>query len=268
MARHKIVRKLKPPRGLPIPIVKDILHRPLSDLLNDEVDVPVKDMRSWVHRPSADRMEEARKKGKITRPMNAYLLYRASYYGIFKEYLRQKDHRNDGQAISKAIGLRWRSEETAVRCKFEELASIERHNHSTLHSGFSRSAVKGLRSRVKRASSSPTTPDTDVRGEFTTNQNGESPTPEPTSIVLEQPEQSFAHLDSLQWPTITDWETMDSSLVPSEIYSSPCLLGDTPYEYGDLASAGFQDDSSDEHWSELHDQPMCIGYINPQLLLQ
>ncbi|KAJ6125907.1 hypothetical protein N7471_010400 [Penicillium samsonianum] len=109
-------------------------------------------MHRWVHRPFADRMEEARKKGKIARPMNAFLLYRAAYYGIFKEYLRQKNHRIDGQVISKAIGLRWGSEETAVRCKFEELATIERHHHSTLHSVLNQSTIKGLQSRIKWAS--------------------------------------------------------------------------------------------------------------------
>ncbi|KAJ6125838.1 HMG-box [Penicillium samsonianum] len=263
-----MVRKLEPLKDLPIPIVEDILYRPLSDLLNDEVDIPVKDIRTWVHRSSADRMEEAKKKEKITRPMNAFLLYRFAYYGLFKEYLRQKDHRSDGQAISKAIGLKWRSEERAVRCNFEELASIERHHHSTLQSRFNQSTFKRLQSRIKRVSSSPTSPDTEMRGESVNSQNDKRPSPEAASLVIEQPERQFGHPVGLQWPAIPDWGIMDSSPVPPEIFSSPCHLDNTPYQYGDLASASFHNNSSDEHWSELHSQPICVGYINPQLLLQ
>lgn len=266
MARHKIVQKLESPKGLATPIVRKILCRPLSDILNDEVSVPVRDMHSWVHRSSAHRMEEIRKKGKIARPMNAFMLYRFAYNGLVKEYLQQNGHRSDGQAISMAIGLGWRNENTVVRGIFRDLANIERHHHSTMDTGINDPAIKRLQLPTKRASPSPITPDSEIRGGFASNQSSQSPTVDTIPLVLEQPELYFGHRCGLQWPTLPEKFT-NSLPVASEIYSGP-WLGDIPYEYGDLESAGFQDNFSDKLWLELHDQPICMGYIDPGLLPQ
>ncbi|KAJ5288367.1 hypothetical protein PENANT_c056G09121 [Penicillium antarcticum] len=266
MARHKIVQKPQSPNELAPPIVRSILCRPLSDILSDEVSVPVRDMHSWVHRSCADRMEEARKKGKITRPMNAFMLYRFAYNGLVKEYLRQSNHRNDGKAISKAIGLGWRNESTIIRCIFQDLANTERHQHSTIHASIGDPANKTLQLPIKRTSPSPITPDTERRSGFASGQSSPSNIVDTISLVLEQPEPHLAQSGGLQWPAVTEIIT-HSSPVASENTSDP-WLGNIPYEYGDLESGGGQDNVSNKLWLELHEEPKCMGYIDPGLLLR
>jgi hypothetical protein len=261
------VRKIDTLRNLPVPIAKDLLSRPLSDLLHEGVDVPVRDMYGWVHRPSDARIEEARKRGKIARPMNAFMLYRFAYYELTKEYLCQRNHRSNGQAISKAIGLGWRSETTAVRRRFADLASIERHNHSALHPKAYQSATKRRQRPTRQAPPLPLTSAAEMHSDNVYNQNGRDPAPETFSPHIEQPGLQLNQSNDLQRPALPDCRVMSSSPVPSGTRPDPWFLGETLYECGDLVSRGFENHLAVEPMFELNDHPLCTGYINPRLLL-
>lgn len=266
MARQKKGRAVESPNDLPISIVQEICDRPLSDLLSDEVDVPVKDVHCFVHRSFAQRMEEAERKGKIKRPMNAFLLYRVAYYAIFEEYLRRRSHCSDAQTVSKVIGLKWHSEETAVRSKFKKLADIERLNHSKLYSEPNQSATKEFDSRMKLELPSTTTPDPEANGAFAISYDGESS----TRWTFERPGPHAVHPSGPLWPTAFESGVLDSPSVPSDACITSYLVGDISDqdEYHILAGADFQENCPEGHWSRSCDQTMCVQYINPQLLLQ
>lgn len=105
------------------------LPGPLSEMTNHMTHIPVRDMEAFVHRPIAERLQEARSKGKIKRPMNSFMLYRAAYSDRIKALFQQNNH----QDVSRASGKSWRQESPAIKQKYEELANIEKNNHNRAH---------------------------------------------------------------------------------------------------------------------------------------
>lgn len=261
------VRRIDTLRNLPMPIAKDLLSRPLSDLLHENVDVPMRDMYDWVHRSSHVRVEEARKRGKTVRPMNAFMLYRFAYSELAKKYLIQKNYRSNGQTISKTIGLGWRSETPAVRRKFADLASIERHNHSALHPKDNQSFSNRRQQATDRTPSLNLISDTEMHGDNVYSQNGSDPTPEMCSLHLEHPGLHLDQSNNLQRPMVSDCRVMSGSPAPSKVSPGTWLLDETLYECGELVYHGFKNHPLGEPISELNDHPLITGYINPQLLL-
>ena len=260
-------RKIDFLRYLSVPIAEELLNQPLSDLLRDRVDVHEKDMYGWVHRTSDVRIEEARKRGKIAQSMNAFMLYRFAYYELAKKYLSQKNHRSNGQAISKAIGLGWRSETPAIRRKFIDLASIERHNRSTLHPKAHQHVTKRRQRSTGQTPSLPLASDTKMHGANFYNQSGTNTTPEMSSSHLEQPGLHLDQFNGLQRPAVPDCRIMNSSPALSGISHNPGLLGETLHECGELMERDLKDPLPVESMLELNDYPLCTGYIDPRLLL-
>lgn len=86
-------------------------------------------MELYVHRPVADRLQEAQVKGKVKRPMNSFMLYRAAY----TERIKVMFHQNNHQEVSRASGKSWRQETPAIKQKYERLANIEKDNHNLAH---------------------------------------------------------------------------------------------------------------------------------------
>jgi hypothetical protein len=87
-------------------------------------------MEAWVHRPiEVRRREVALKNGKISRPMNSFMLYRSAYTERTKRWCAQNNH----QVVSRASGQSWPLEPPEIREKFEMLAIIERDNHQKAH---------------------------------------------------------------------------------------------------------------------------------------
>lgn len=105
------------------------LTAPLSVLTKD-MEVPLKDMDSWVHRPADVRRKEAEKRnGYVTRPMNSFMLYRSCYAERTKQWCLQNNH----QVVSSVSGESWPMEPEDVRNQFNEWAKIERANHAAAH---------------------------------------------------------------------------------------------------------------------------------------
>jgi hypothetical protein len=101
------------------------LNAPLSELtkhLNC-----TDDTEQYVNRPKEERRREVerKKKGKVPRPMNCFMLYRRAYADRTKELYSQNNH----QIVSRVVGVSWRMEPATVRNFFEEMAQIERQNH-------------------------------------------------------------------------------------------------------------------------------------------
>lgn len=103
-------------------------------------------MELYVHRPIADRLQEARIKGKIKRPMNSFMLYRAAY----TERIKAMFHQNNHQEVSRASGKSWRQETPAIKRKYEELANIEKENHNLAHPDYKFAPKKESDSKKKK----------------------------------------------------------------------------------------------------------------------
>jgi len=131
--KSKVLEKAKTPK----------LTAPLSVLTKD-IDVPVKDMDAWVHRPAAVRQQEVEKRhGYVTRPMNSFMLYRSAYADRTKAWATQNNH----QVVSSVAGESWPMEPQEVRDQFNEWAKIERANHAAAHPDYKFSPSKTTKRR-------------------------------------------------------------------------------------------------------------------------
>lgn len=114
------------------------LSAPLSELTNDFPHIPVRDMDAWVNRSVDERHKEAEKKGKISRPMNSFMLYRSAYAERTKAWCSENNH----QVVSSISGESWPMEPNEVRNKYNELAKLERIHHQEAHPDYKFSPSK------------------------------------------------------------------------------------------------------------------------------
>ena len=123
------------------------IDAPLSVLTKDFINIPVKDMDAWVNRSSEVRQVEVEKrKGKITRPMNSFMLYRSAYADRTKHWCVQNNH----QVVSSVSGESWPMEPKEIRDLYTEYARIERDNHQRAHPGYKFSPSKAGAGNKKR----------------------------------------------------------------------------------------------------------------------
>ena len=108
-------------------------------------------MDAWVNRSAEIRQVEVEKrKGKITRPMNSFMLYRSAYADRTKVWCLQNNH----QVVSSVSGESWPMEPKEIRDLYTEYARIERDNHQKAHPGYKFSPSKaGAASRKRRETS-------------------------------------------------------------------------------------------------------------------
>ena len=124
------------------------LSAPLSELTNDYPNIPVRDMDLWVNRSVDTRHEEVeKKKGKISRPMNSFMLYRSAYAERTKAWCSENNH----QVVSSISGESWPMEPVEIRHKYNELAKLERIHHQEAHPDYKFSPSKpGALSRKRK----------------------------------------------------------------------------------------------------------------------
>ncbi|KAI8631440.1 hypothetical protein F5Y19DRAFT_493339 [Xylariaceae sp. FL1651] len=103
------------------------ISQPLSKLTENSATDPMADVVEFTRRSPEERLNFQRHKGKIPRPLNAFLLYRRAYY---KQILRMIGVRTV-QSISRIAALSWRLEDQEVRDRFHELSNVERGNHES-----------------------------------------------------------------------------------------------------------------------------------------
>ncbi|KAF2968667.1 hypothetical protein GQX73_g4927 [Xylaria multiplex] len=119
-------RKMEAP---PSTLAGTPLSAPLSQLAEGLPNIPELDMEAFVYRERADRIM----RGKITRPINAFLLYRQAYQLHVQYLYNTKDSRD----VSRIVGVSWRMEDKKVRNWFHELADIEKAEHARLFPNYS-----------------------------------------------------------------------------------------------------------------------------------
>ncbi|KAJ6163104.1 hypothetical protein N7497_003083 [Penicillium chrysogenum] len=128
------------------------LDGPISQLTESFHSTPIKDMDAWVSRSASERQDEVRKKnGKISRPMNSFMLYRSAYAERTKRLVGANNH----QIVSKIAGQGWKLEPAEVRQKYEDLAKQERDNHAATHPDYKFSPNKAAATPSRRESGSP-----------------------------------------------------------------------------------------------------------------
>ncbi|KAJ5544920.1 High mobility group superfamily [Penicillium sp. DV-2018c] len=124
----------------------------ISKLTASFHNTPIKDMDAWVARSPQERRDEVRKKnGKISRPMNSFMLYRSAYAERTKRLVGANNH----QIVSKVAGMGWKHEPEEIRQKYENLAKIERDNHAATHPEYKFSPKKDGSINSRRDGSSP-----------------------------------------------------------------------------------------------------------------
>ncbi|KAA8644596.1 hypothetical protein EYZ11_009650 [Aspergillus tanneri] len=129
-------------------IVYPRMPGPLSELTKHMTQVPIRDMEVWVHRPIEVRQQEvAKKKGKVARPMNSFMLYRSAYAERAKQWFAQNNH----QVVSRMAGQSWKLELPEIRKRYELLARMEKANHERAHPGYRFAPEKDKKKRCKSA---------------------------------------------------------------------------------------------------------------------
>lgn len=130
------IRVVRPPRARKRakrpknPNEKPIVTEALSKLTKDMVHIPIRDIGTWVNRPTEERIDEvARNNGKIARPMNSFMLYRSAYAERTKEWCAKTNH----QVVSKAAGQGWKLETPEIKALYNHYAEEERKNHHNAH---------------------------------------------------------------------------------------------------------------------------------------
>ena len=127
------------------------LTAPLSELTKDYENIPVRDMDAWVNRSVQTRLGEVvKKKGKISRPMNSFMLYRSAYAERTKAWCSENNH----QVVSSISGESWPMEPSEVRDRYNNLAKLERINHQAAHPEYKFSPSKpGAAGRKRKGAS-------------------------------------------------------------------------------------------------------------------
>ena len=176
------------------------LSGPLSEVTKHLTNVPIRNMELEVNRSIEKRHEEVVKKhGKVARPMNSFMLYRAAYAERIKKMLGQNNH----QVVSEVAGDSWRLESREIREKYELLASIEKSNHLKAHPGYKFSPSKDKKKRPGSEDERPLA-----------NTPGSSP------AVLQARAMSASEVGSSGWDSreITPFDFADHGLLPSDSY--------------------------------------------------
>ena len=103
---------------------------PLSELTKHLTHIPIRDMENWVRRPLEIRHRHiSGMNGKVTRPMNCFMLYRSAYADRTKTLFSIGNYR----VVSQLTGESWKSETLEIKRKYRRLASIEKSNHLIAH---------------------------------------------------------------------------------------------------------------------------------------
>lgn len=122
------------------------LTAPLSELTEGFNHIPIKDMDAWARRPKEKRLTERGKGGKISRPMNSFILYRSAYAERCKVWCSQNNH----QVVSTVCGQSWALEGPEVKKLYTDYAQLERENHAKAHPDYRFSPSKATTKGRKR----------------------------------------------------------------------------------------------------------------------
>ncbi|KAI5242510.1 hypothetical protein E4T43_04709 [Aureobasidium subglaciale] len=159
-AKQRVARPKQPKQPPPK------LAGPISVLTSD-FSAPVKDMMSHASRSTATRHAEAKKVGKVLRPHNRFMMYRAAYADRTKQFASSGSHRD----VSRILGVSWKLESQDIIEHFNECSILDSENHQKAFPGYkyapSNTGSAG-RTRVSKKTRVARTPQPDSDGEMTT----------------------------------------------------------------------------------------------------
>ncbi|KAJ9652938.1 hypothetical protein H2198_007847 [Neophaeococcomyces mojaviensis] len=99
------------------------ITEPLSVMNNG----PVMDMMAWATRSNDERYKEVvKRKGKIPRPVNCFMMYRTAYSVRIKQWAAQG---NNNQLISRVAGASWVLESDELKEFYTRCAEADKANH-------------------------------------------------------------------------------------------------------------------------------------------
>ncbi|KAI5250803.1 hypothetical protein E4T42_04769 [Aureobasidium subglaciale] len=124
-AKQRVARPKQPEQPPPE------LAGPISVLTSD-FSAPVKDMMSHASRSTATRHAEAKKAGKVLRPYNRFMMYRAAYADRTKQFAASDSHRD----VSRILGVSWRLESEDVVEHFNKCSILDSENHQKAFPGY------------------------------------------------------------------------------------------------------------------------------------
>ena len=101
------------------------LRRPLSELTEELIDVPIKDIEAWVNRYFEVNPVRRGAADSIKRPSNSFILYRSAYTITCRILAQSGRH----QEISSIAGASWAMESIDVKNRFKAWAKTESENH-------------------------------------------------------------------------------------------------------------------------------------------
>lgn len=131
------------------------VDRPLSETTAYMTNIPLKDMDQWAHRLPDQRLQEEKRKGRVRRPMNAFMLYKCAYHKRTQELFIQKELQAVSQQnISRVVGASWGIETCHIRQKYKSLARIDRDNHKMTFPDYKFKPKKRFHARKRRELSS------------------------------------------------------------------------------------------------------------------
>lgn len=103
---------------------------PLSETTAHMTNIPIRDMDQWAHRLRDQRLQEEQRRGRVGRPMNAFMLYKCAFHKRTQKLLAQKAILGvTQQNAARVAGASWGMETDHIRQKYKKLARIDRDNH-------------------------------------------------------------------------------------------------------------------------------------------
>ncbi|KAJ5564830.1 hypothetical protein N7513_001072 [Penicillium frequentans] len=133
--------------------------KPMSVTAAHLVHIPIRDMHAYAHRSAEERLEEVETKNKISRPMNAFMMYRSAYAERAKVLINQRNY----QVVNSAIADSWAVETEEVKNHYRDMANIEKDNHQRT---FPQYKFKPNRGPAVAAVVAPRSPSTTANSSF------------------------------------------------------------------------------------------------------
>ncbi|KAH0278100.1 hypothetical protein KCU91_g2709, partial [Aureobasidium melanogenum] len=162
------------------------LAAPMS-ALTAASDLPFRNMLAFASRSTAVRLGEAKKAGKILRPLNSFVCYRSAYTDRIKQWASA----DCSQAVSRIAGASWKLEPDDVRNFYLQCAELDKANHLKAFPSYKYDPKKKPASeKTSRSARSPSPDESD-----------DEPTPKPNKLRKLAPRNSKTDADDASPPS-------------------------------------------------------------------
>lgn len=158
------------------------------------------DPETYVKRSVEERQQKSLEEGKISRPLNSYMLYRKAYQQVARKVIR-KDQQ---QSASQTVGTSWtKLEHDDVKSRFRALAKIDHQMHHKAFPSYKYTPTQGKNPRNSPESRKLPIP---VEGQLTQQPEDQDmefdlaiSSTEFTSPTSEATKPLLSHEDSISW---------------------------------------------------------------------